>query len=37
VIQRLYENGSKVYDTQMNGEITVKLNSNLTITTKQSN
>ncbi|UGB07300.1 DNA internalization-related competence protein ComEC/Rec2 [Staphylococcus sp. HL28] len=37
VIQRLYENGSKVYDTQMNGEITVKLNSILTITTKQSN
>lgn len=37
VIQRLYENGSKVYDTQINGEITVKLNSDLNITTNQTN
>ena len=33
VIQRLYENGSKVYDTQINGEI----NSDLNITTNQTN
>ena len=37
VIQRLQGFGSKVLDTQVNGEITVKLNSNLTITTNQPN
>ena len=35
VIIRLRQSGSKVLDTQINGEITVKLHSNLSISTKQ--
>ncbi|PTU87269.1 DNA internalization-related competence protein ComEC/Rec2 [Staphylococcus pasteuri] len=35
VITRLRQSGSKVLDTQINGEITVKLDSNLSISTKQ--
>lgn len=35
VIIRLRQSGSKVLDTQINGEITVKLDSNLSISTKQ--